>query len=45
MAFVHLHNHSDCSIDDGATPVESLVQRAVDLKAFFLIFPIVVSLR
>ena len=32
MAFVHLHNHSDFSILDGATPVESLVKRAVDLK-------------
>ena len=30
MAFVHLHNHSDFSILDGATPIPSMVKRAVD---------------
>ncbi len=32
MAFVHLHNHSDFSILDGATPVAAMVKRAVDLE-------------
>ncbi len=32
MAFVHLHNHSDFSILDGATPIPDMVKRAVDLK-------------
>ncbi len=31
MAFVHLHNHTDFSILDGATRVDDLVKRAVDL--------------
>lgn len=31
MAFVHLHNHSDFSILDGATRVSAMVQRVVDL--------------
>ena len=30
MAFVHLHNHSDFSILDGATPIPDMVKRAVD---------------
>ena len=32
MAFVHLHNHSDFSILDGATRIPDMVKRAVDLK-------------
>ena len=32
MAFVHLHNHTDFSILDGATRVGDLVKRAVDLE-------------
>lgn len=32
MAFVHLHNHSDFSILDGATRIKDMVKRAVDLK-------------
>ncbi len=32
MAFVHLHNHSDFSILDGATPIPDMVRRAVDLQ-------------
>ncbi|MEE1158486.1 MAG: DNA polymerase III subunit alpha, partial [Atopobiaceae bacterium] len=31
MAFVHLHNHTDFSILDGATRVDDLVSRAVEL--------------
>ena len=31
MAFVHLHNHTDFSILDGATRVDNLVGRAVEL--------------
>jgi DNA polymerase-3 subunit alpha len=31
MAFVHLHNHSDFSILDGATSIPGMVKRAVDL--------------
>ncbi len=31
MAFVHLHNHTDFSVLDGATRVDDLVKRAVDL--------------
>ncbi len=31
MAFVHLHNHTDYSMLDGATRVEDMVKRAVDL--------------
>jgi len=31
MAFVHLHNHSDFSILDGATRIPDMVKRAVDL--------------
>lgn len=31
MAFVHLHNHSDFSILDGATRINKMVDRAVDL--------------
>ena len=31
MAFVHLHNHTDFSILDGATRVDDLVGRAVEL--------------
>ncbi len=31
MAFVHLHNHTDFSMLDGATRVGDMVQRAVDL--------------
>lgn len=30
MAFVHLHNHSDFSILDGATRIPDMVKRAVD---------------
>ena len=30
MAFVHLHNHSDFSILDGATRINDLVKRAVE---------------
>ena len=32
MAFVHLHNHSDFSILDGATRIPDMVKRAVDLE-------------
>ena len=32
MAFVHLHNHTDYSMLDGATRVSDMVKRAVDLK-------------
>ncbi len=32
MAFVHLHNHSDYSMLDGASRVEDMVQRAADLR-------------
>ncbi len=32
MKFVHLHNHSDYSILDGAIPIDRLVERAVALK-------------
>ena len=32
MAFVHLHNHSDFSILDGATAIPGLVSRAVELE-------------
>ena len=32
MAFVHLHNHSDFSILDGATPIPDMVKRAVELN-------------
>ena len=32
MAFVHLHNHSDRSILDGATRISDLVRRAVELE-------------
>lgn len=32
MAFVHLHNHSDYSILDGATRISDMVARAVDLQ-------------
>jgi DNA polymerase-3 subunit alpha len=31
MAFVHLHNHSDFSLLDGATRIPAMVKRAVDL--------------
>ena len=31
MDFVHLHNHSDYSILDGAITVDKMVGRAVDL--------------
>ncbi|MBR3384939.1 MAG: DNA polymerase III subunit alpha [Atopobiaceae bacterium] len=31
MAFVHLHNHSDRSLLDGATRIKDMVKRAVDL--------------
>lgn len=31
MAFVHLHNHSDFSVLDGATRISDMVKRAVDL--------------
>ena len=31
MAFVHLHNHTDFSILDGATRVDDLVSRSVEL--------------
>ena len=31
MAFVHLHNHSDFSILDGAQRIPAMVERAVDL--------------
>ena len=31
MAFVHLHNHTDFSMLDGATRVEDMVARAVEL--------------
>ena len=32
MSFVHLHNHTDYSMLDGATRVADMVKRAVDLK-------------
>ena len=32
MAFVHLHNHTDYSMLDGATRISDMVKRAVDLK-------------
>ena len=32
MAFVHLHNHSDFSILDGATRISDMVRRAVEFK-------------
>jgi DNA polymerase-3 subunit alpha len=32
MKFVHLHNHSDYSILDGAIPIDRLIDRAVALK-------------
>ncbi len=32
MAFVHLHNHSDFSILDGATRISDMVKRAVDFR-------------
>ena len=32
MAFVHLHNHSDFSILDGAARIPDIVRRAVELK-------------
>ena len=32
MAFVHLHNHTDYSMLDGATRVSDMVKRAVDQK-------------
>ena len=32
MAFVHLHNHTDYSMLDGATRVAEMVRRAVDQK-------------
>ena len=32
MAFVHLHNHSDYSILDGAVRIPDMVKRAVDLE-------------
>ena len=32
MAFVHLHNHSDYSMLDGATRVEDMVKRAAELN-------------
>ncbi|AEB07303.1 DNA polymerase III, alpha subunit [Coriobacterium glomerans PW2] len=31
MAFVHLHNHSEYSMLDGATRIEDMVERAVEL--------------
>ncbi|MFZ2755600.1 MAG: DNA polymerase III subunit alpha [Atopobiaceae bacterium] len=31
MAFVHLHNHTDFSMLDGATRIDAMVKRAVDL--------------
>ena len=31
MAFVHLHNHSEYSMLDGATRVSDMVARAVEL--------------
>lgn len=31
MAFVHLHNHSDFSLLDGATRIDAMVERAVEL--------------
>ena len=31
MAFVHLHNHSEYSMLDGATRVKDMVSRAVEL--------------
>ncbi len=31
MAFVHLHNHSEYSMLDGATRIDDMVKRAVDL--------------
>ena len=31
MAFVHLHNHTEYSLLDGATHVKDMVQRAADL--------------
>ena len=33
MTFIHLHNHSDYSLLDGACRLEGLVQTAVDQKA------------
>ena len=30
--FVHLHNHSDYSLLDGATPIPAMVKRAAELK-------------
>lgn len=32
MSFVHLHNHTDYSMLDGATRIPDMVKRAVDLK-------------
>ena len=29
--FVHLHNHSDYSLLDGATPISKMVKRAAEL--------------
>ena len=31
MAFVHLHNHTEYSLLDGATKVYDMVKRAADL--------------
>src|SRR5438552_13576952 len=30
--FVHLHNHSDYSLLDGASPIDRMVQRAAELR-------------
>ena len=32
MAFVHLHNHTEYSMLDGATRIGDMVKRAVDLS-------------
>ena len=32
MSFVHLHNHTDYSMLDGATRISDMVRRAVELK-------------
>ena len=31
MAFVHLHNHTEYSMLDGATKIKDMVRRAADL--------------